>query len=315
MRVGNVDRLVSVGNVMVDITAHLDQLPQRGGDVLADESAITPGGSFNLLVAARRQGLRAAYAGAHGTGPFGDLVRAALAADSVEVLLQPTPGSDTGYDIALIDGGGERTFVTAFGAEATLDPAQLAGLRMRAGDAVHVSGYGLLARTNAAVLEPWLAILDPGQLVIFDPGPLVADLEPAALRQALQRSNWISCNEPEAAVLSGERDPAAAAAVMARFGGGVLVRLGAGGCLVQPAGERGHRIPAVPTDAVDTNGAGDAHTGAFVAALAARLAPEEAAYRANAAAALAVSRRGPATAPTRAETDRLIASATRTSAG
>ncbi|WP_224791318.1 PfkB family carbohydrate kinase, partial [Pseudomonas fluorescens] len=54
------------------------------------------------------------------------------------------------------------------------------------------------------------------------------------------------------------------------------------------------------------NGAGDAHAGVFVAGLAQGLAAYEAARRANAAAALAVTRWGPATAPGTAEVDALI---------
>jgi sugar/nucleoside kinase (ribokinase family) len=59
--------------------------------------------------------------------------------------------------------------------------------------------------------------------------------------------------------------------------------------------------------AVDTTGAGDAHSGVFLAGLAAGLTPGEAARRANAAAALAVTRPGAATSPTRAELDRFLA--------
>jgi sugar/nucleoside kinase (ribokinase family) len=59
--------------------------------------------------------------------------------------------------------------------------------------------------------------------------------------------------------------------------------------------------------AVDTTGAGDAHSGVFLAGLAAGLTPAEAARRANAAAALAVTRAGAATAPARAELDRFLA--------
>ncbi|MET0694759.1 MAG: hypothetical protein ABWY56_12575, partial [Propionibacteriaceae bacterium] len=57
-------RLVSVGNVIVDLALQVDAVPERGGDVLANRSDVTPGGSFNVLVAATRQGLRSAYAGA-----------------------------------------------------------------------------------------------------------------------------------------------------------------------------------------------------------------------------------------------------------
>jgi sugar/nucleoside kinase (ribokinase family) len=58
--------------------------------------------------------------------------------------------------------------------------------------------------------------------------------------------------------------------------------------------------------AVDTTGAGDAHSGVFLAGLAAGLTVGESARRANAAAALAVTRAGAATSPSRAELDRFL---------
>ena len=54
---------------------------------------------------------------------------------------------------------------------------------------------------------------------------------------------------------------------------------------------------------VDTNGAGDAHNGVFLAGLATGLAPRDAARRANAAAAIAIESFGPAQAPTRERLD------------
>ena len=58
--------------------------------------------------------------------------------------------------------------------------------------------------------------------------------------------------------------------------------------------------------ALDSNGAGDAHTGVLIAALAGGHDAVQAATRANAAAALAVTRRGPATAPNAKEVDTLV---------
>jgi sugar/nucleoside kinase (ribokinase family) len=59
--------------------------------------------------------------------------------------------------------------------------------------------------------------------------------------------------------------------------------------------------------AIDANGAGDTHAGVFIAALARGTAPPAAARRANAAAALSVTRPGPATAPTARELARFLA--------
>jgi sugar/nucleoside kinase (ribokinase family) len=290
-------RLVSVGNVIVDILATVPALPERGGDVLATGAGMTPGGSFNVMLAATRQGLPTAYAGGHGTGFFGDLVRAALRENNIEALRERASDLDSGYDIALVDDGGERTFVTVFGAEAQLPQLDLA---LDMDDLLHVSGYGLLAETNGEVLAPWLARLDRRNVVFVDPGPLVADIDPGVWSTAVQRADWLSCNEREAALLTGVSDARAAADILALSSPGVIVRLGPAGCLLAQGGTVEH-LPGFPVIAIDTNGAGDAHAGGFLAALAAGLDPRAAALRANACAALAVTRRGPATSPTLVE--------------
>jgi len=84
-----------------------------------------------------------------------------------------------------------------------------------------------------------------------------------------------------------------------------VVRDGPNGCWVSRHGHADH-VPGFKVRAVDSNGAGDAHAGVFIAGLAAGLTPCEAARRANAAAALAVTRWGPATSPGTDEVDALL---------
>lgn len=297
-------RLVSVGNVIVDLTLRIPALPERGGDVLARDTGSAPGGAFNTLAAAARQGLACAYGGGHGTGPFGDRVRSALEAEGIEVLLDLSTDADTGFDIALIDDDGERTFVTVFGAEASLSAHDLASIHLGAGDLVHVSGYGLLESTNASMLAPWIAAIAPVHTVLLDPGPLGADIPAAVLCTVAGRADWLSCNLREALVLSGAADAWGAAAVLRETWSAVVIRLGPEGCLVVV--DEVEHVPGFAVEVVDTNGAGDAHTGAFLAGLAAGESTRAAARRANACAALAVTRRGPATAPTIAEVQRLL---------
>ena len=297
-------RLVSVGNVIVDLTLRIPALPERGGDVLARDTGSTPGGAFNTLAAAARQGLACAYGGGHGTGPFGDRVRSALEAEGIEVLLDLSTDADTGFDIALIDDDGERTFVTVFGAEASLSAHDLASIHLGAGDLVHVSGYGLLESTNASMLAPWIAAIAPVHTVLLDPGPLGADIPAAVLCTVAGRADWLSCNLREALVLSGAADAWGAAAVLRETWSAVVIRLGPEGCLVVV--DEVEHVPGFAVEVVDTNGAGDAHTGAFLAGLAAGESTRAAARRANACAALAVTRRGPATAPAIAEVQRLL---------
>nr|WSY57034.1 PfkB family carbohydrate kinase [Streptomyces sp. NBC_00886] len=300
-------RLWHLGNVVVDLVLEVPALPERGGDVLATRTERTPGGGFNVMAAAARQGLPVTYAGAHGTGPFGDRARGALYAEGIDVLLAPRTEPDTGFVVCLVDADGERTFVTSPGAEATLTAVDLAELRPETGDFVYVTGYSLLYDSNRAALLDRLPGLDSTVTLVTDPGPLADEIPSGALELLLARSDWWSCNAREATLITGIDDPAeAASSLQSRLGrGSVLVRTGSDGCLLH----RGGRLVAVPgfaVDAVDLNGAGDAHTGVFVAALARGLDPVAAAGRANAAAALAVTTPGPATAPDAARLDAFL---------
>src|SRR6516164_164859 len=253
-------RLVFAGEALVDLLMWVPSLPERGGDMLAESSSIQVGGGFNIMAAAARQGLRVVYAGGHGTGPWGDKVRAALRAERIAILRPPDPDVDTGFDVALVEADGERTFVTSLGAETLREPGAWNPVRVRGGDAVYVSGYGLVP---------------PDVLLFVDPGPLVAGIPEAVLGPVLSRCDWWSCNQREAALLSGAGDPVDAARRLARRTGreGVIVRTGRSGCVLAQRGAGPQAaprvslslIPAPVVAAVDTTGAGDAHSGVFLA--------------------------------------------------
>jgi sugar/nucleoside kinase (ribokinase family) len=294
-------RLVHTGQVVVDLVMEVPALPPPGGDVLASATSLHAGGGINVMAAAARAGADVVYAGGHGTGRFGDLARAALAAEGITVVLPPEPDGDSGVCVVLVDGSGERTFVTGSGAESGgLAPVALTGV-----DIVYVSGYSLLVpQKRAALLDLDLA----GATLLVDPGPLAGETDPAVWARLLARTAVLSCSTPEARLLSGRADPQDAAAELTarlRPDGAVVVREGENGCLLARGGSV-ERVRGFPVTAVDTNGAGDAHCGVLAAELLRGAPLPEAALRANAAAALAVTRRGPATAPGRAEVDALL---------
>jgi sugar/nucleoside kinase (ribokinase family) len=288
-------RLVGLASAVVDLVLHIDRLPDPGGDVLAHSSRTSVGGGLTALRAAAAAGLPAVYAGAHGTGPFGDLVRAALADLGIVAALPPTPDEDSGFCVVLVDRTGERTFATTVGAEGHLTARQLSGLRVRPGDAVYVSGYDL-AYPHGPVIGDAVGRLPAGTPVVLDPGPLVGELARPLLAGVLAVTTWLSLNAREAAAMTdgaGRLDAAAAAAALLADGAaraGVVVRDGAAGAVVAVPGRDPVHVPGVPAGTVvDTNGAGDVHVGAFVAALARGLDPVEAVAAANAAGAAWVS--------------------------
>ena len=118
-------RLVLVGSVVVDVNLRVPRLPERGGDVLAAAMSIGAGGGMFVLRAAVGGGLPAVYAGRHGGGAFGDVVRGALRDAGVDAAYEPDAVGDTGPCVVLVEPDGERTMVTANGVEAALDRERL----------------------------------------------------------------------------------------------------------------------------------------------------------------------------------------------
>ncbi len=304
-------RLLSVGSILADIRIEVPSLPTRGGDVLGSSATVMAGGGFNILAAASRQGLPALFAGRHGTGPYGARIREELARERIATLLPPSPEADSGFCVVLVEPDGERTFVTSPGVEASLGQRALSDIPLATGDAVFVSGYDLCYPSLGPPIGAWISSLPKAVWLIVDPGPLVAEISPALLNKAMSRASIWTMNRREAALLVGVADLAEIVRrIRPRLAPDVLliIRDGAagvhfcsGGCATL------HTVPAPAVAVTDSTGAGDTHTGVLIAAFAREIDPSSAIRRANAAAAISVTRPGSATAPNRAELDRFLA--------
>jgi sugar/nucleoside kinase (ribokinase family) len=302
-------RLILVDSVVVDVVLNVEGLPQRGSDTYVDASTSFAGGGFNVMAAASRLGLRAVYAGVVGLGPFATIAQDAMRDEEIVVAIPPVAGVDTGFVVAIVEPDGERTFLTSNGAESTLTSSQLDGVDIHTDDVVYFSGYGLLHQSNARALLALVRRLAPEVVLVFDPSPLVAGIDRGALDVIFERVDWLTCNTREASVMTGASDPILAAELLLDrlVRGSVIVRCGRDGCVVASSGGPIEKVEGFPVEAVDSNGAGDTHVGAFAALLTHGRSPLDAARWANGAAALSVTRRGPATGPVLHELEAFIA--------
>ncbi|PWH07481.1 sugar kinase [Brachybacterium endophyticum] len=301
-------RVLHTAQALVDLVVAVPTLPARGGNVNAEGARQYAGGAVNILVAAARAGARAVHGGAHGTGPNGDLVRRALAVDGIELANGPIEDEDTAECIVLVEPGAERTFITGYGAERRITADSLARLTPEPGDLLCISGYSFFEPTRDPLLE-FLDRLPDGVEVVLDPGDPFATFPQDLRERVLAHVTVWTSNAAEALALADRdalEDTPEAIHRRIRPGGVVVVRDGERGCTVFHHG-RATAIPGFAQTPVDTNGAGDTHTGVLLAERALDADWETAATRASAAAAIAVTRRGPATAPTRAEVDAFLA--------
>lgn len=293
-------RLLQMTAPVVDLVYNVDAIPRSGQEANVTGFALTPGGGFNAMVAARIAGMEVSLGGTLGQGPFADACAAALTAHGIDIARPPLSGVDQGCCTVMLEPDGERSFVSAPGAEGVIQPADLDAIDLDAVDWVMLSGYTLHYAGSRDAVVDWVSRLPRNIMMLFDPSPVIAHLPPTLLAPVLTRTDWISANADEAAHLTGMRVPEASARTLAAPRGGAIVRNGARGCILATGGAI-HDLPAHRVTPVDTNGAGDAHIGSFIAELARTGDALSAARYANVAAALSTTREGPATAPDRAQ--------------
>ncbi|GAA1537582.1 sugar/nucleoside kinase (ribokinase family) [Microbacterium ginsengiterrae] len=310
-------RVIHTGQALVDLVIEVADLPARGQNLMADSVAQYAGGAVTVLLAAARLGAHCLHAGAIGTGPHGDLIRHALEAEGIAASAPPVTTQDTGVCVVLVEPTAERTFVTTLGAEREITVESLSTAHVQPGDLVCITGYSLAVAKTSDPLLTWLASLPDEAVVVLDPGAAFAAL-PADIRDMmLARTDVWTGNAEEATDLldalsasvdASEREIVAQARALAPFmrsGAITIVRDGAEGCAAHAHGESTY-VPGFPQTPVDTNGAGDTHTGALLAGIADGATWVDACRRANAAAAIKVTRRGPTTAPTEDEVEAFL---------
>jgi ribokinase len=301
-----VPRVLIVGSANVDFTVALSRLPAPGETVSEGTLLVARGGKgANQAVAARRLGADVRLIACVGEDGSGREVRAALAGEGIGVdAVLTTASAATGTALIVVDSAGRNQIAVAPGANRTLTPA---AVERRAADfawaQVLVVSLEVPLETARRALELARA---GGVLTILNPAPF-----PDRGVDCLALADYVTPNESEASRLIGRPigDLAAAgeaaAAICARGAGCAIVTLGAAGVLANGPGGRVHA--AAPTvTAIDTTGAGDAFNGALAVALSERRPLAAALAFANAAAALACTKRGAQPSmPTRAEVDQL----------
>ena len=272
------------------------------------------GGGLNALVAARRMGAEAVSLSPIGEGPYSSLIQAALAREGITDLGPRIAGIDNGFCIAFTDRTGERTFISTKGAETMAPESAWADFArtMTPHDVLYVDGYLMDHPANREAAEAALRALPEGVRVVLDVSPVIG------IPDGLPTDGVIvSMNHREAQEIAHQRGEAsvrdqcnkpreAARAMVSLLHRPVLVRAGAQGAYIcmpaQPAVNTTDGVTAIPTprvEAIDTNGAGDAHSGVLAASLAQGIPLERALVLANCAGALASTVVGPASCPTR----------------
>ncbi|MFF4043311.1 carbohydrate kinase family protein [Streptomyces sp. NPDC001816] len=289
--------LLVVGDVVTDVVARHRGPLATGTDTAAAIRTLPGGAGANVACwAAHAGGTDVRLLGRVGADAAEWHERELLAA-GVRPRLVVDREATTGTVICLVDTGAsaERTFLTDSGASLRLEPADWSDALLDGVARLHLSGYLLFSEPSRALAEVALAAArGRGVPVSLDPASAGFLLEFGVDRflALVQGLDVLLPSRDEACLLTGLPEPADAAAKLSRLVPLVVAKSGVAGALVARSGAVVARIPAVPANPLDTTGAGDAFTGAFLAALLTGADPEEAAAQGCRAGARAVERVG-----------------------
>lgn len=251
------------------------------------------GDALNEAVALARMGSPVRLVSKVGADLAGRLVLAHCEEEGIDVrFLRVEEGLDTGINIVLVDGAGQRRFIAN-------QNGSLRRLALDDIDTAAFEGAKLLCLASIFV-SPLLPPVDMEALLTLakDRGLITcADFTTPkngeGLREmagVLSRLDYALPSRAEAAALTaGFGDPADMAdALLGAGAGNVVIKLGGEGCYIANSRVR-KTLPAVSgVQAVDTTGAGDSFVAGFLYGLMEGWDFEECALMANAAGSLAV---------------------------
>jgi sugar/nucleoside kinase (ribokinase family) len=285
--------LLVVGDVVTDVVARHRGPLAAGTDTAAVIRTLPGGAGANVACWAARSGCPDVRLLGRVGADAAVWHERELRAAGVRPLLVTDPQAATGTVVCLVDAGAaaERTFLTDSGASLRLEPADWSDALLDGVGRLHLSGYLLFTESSRALARTALAAARArGVPVSMDPASagFLARLGVEGFLAFARGLDALLPSRDEACLLTGLPEPADATAKLSEVVPLVVTKAGAEGALVARAGGAPVRVPAVPATPRDTTGAGDAFTGAFLAALLAGRGPDEAAARGCRAGAEAV---------------------------
>jgi ribokinase len=283
--------VVCVASWNADLISQVARPIARGETLMASAFAISPGGKgSNAAVAAARQGARVALIARIGDDEFGRMGQAMWHAEGIATgHVEIAPGERSGVAQILVYADGDNSIAVYPGAGAALGARQVL-----AAGALMASCRVVMASCEVpveATLKAFQLARESHAITILNPAPArpLSD-------ELLALVDVLTPNESELLQLAGAAHAgsldAAAAQLLTRGCGAVLVTLGAAGCRLYQRGQAPVEVAGRVMAVRDTIGAGDTFTGALAAALARGEALASAMHWANAAAALSVTRDG-----------------------
>lgn len=283
-------RVLLLGGLLMDKYVVVGSYPGRGEDTLITREFRKVGGCpYNVAGTLRNLGVEPVLYSALSDDEMGrELARTVEREGLDQSALYPLPGEATGYCMIVLDREGERTFFTFRGCEGHFDPRRVPEAVKAEAAAVFVTGiYLLYPGWSEKAVDFLEEMAEAGKPILFDPGPLLGEMDLSLLRRVLEIATILTPNRGEREELERRLGiPSLPEWGFARRLVCLAETRGGGGAVLYTPGHR-EEIPPFPAQVVDTTGAGDSFAGGLLAGLLEDGDPGRAARIAGACGALA----------------------------
>ncbi len=258
--------IVALGDIVVDVVVTLREELQRGSDVSGDIELLPGGSAANFASWAVHLGARTTFIGKVGDDFLGRFLLEDLSRCGVCSRVVVSKRHKTGRILVVVDPTGERSMVVGRGASLALEPEEVDHEAVARARLLHLTGYSFFSDTTRWAARRAMAVArDNGVWISFDPSSFhpIRDFGPRQLLEEMRGVAFLFPNLEEGRVLTGETEPEAVVERLSGYARTVILKLGAGGCIVRGPGGT-VRIPGREVRVVDTTGAGDAFAAAFI---------------------------------------------------
>lgn len=270
------------GGILLDKYLETEVYPERGQDgLITNEFSMAGGCTINMAATFNNLGGNAHMVSYIGTDRTGCEIMEYLNRHGFSGKFIKQIEGETGYSLVILEKSGERTFLTKKGVESRYDPALLqdgaADIRN-----VMITGYYLLCDNTPALIKSLWELREQCGHFLFDPGPLVGQIDPKAMEQVLKMADILTVNETEAESITLPNDDSKI----------IIMKKGnAGGTVI--LGGRSFDYQAVDSEPVDTTGAGDSFAAGLMFGVLSGLDIRQAVDLAAESAAKTVAVKGP----------------------
>lgn len=287
-----------LGGIIIDQYIRVDEYPQRGKDTIIQDFFERVGGcAINVASTIKNLGGHPLIVSQLGMDERGKRISQYLKTKGFsQEAIQRVPDQETGFCLSLVESSGERTFLTRKGCESTFSPDWIDEKWLKKISSAYITGYYLLDSNAAVEIRSFMQRLKKkGITVLFDPGPLVDQMEPDLLRFMVRLADMITPNTDELEKIDQLLKPNQPIVLWLIDQGveWVIEKRGSRGVCVWTKGKEKRFYPAYPVQSIDTSGAGDSFAGGLLYGLEQYGDMEQAIQIASACGALTTTFMGP----------------------